>query len=82
MVEPFRCIIDYQVHKSFSQKQFTSNDFDIKQNAYFLKPDKSIAYMTVFYNILVENKLLFVTVSNGSTLNQVINSTWQMTLCK
>ena len=59
LVEPFRCIIDYQVHKSFSQKQFTSNDFDIKQNAYFLKPDKSTAYMTVFYNILVENKLLF-----------------------
>ncbi len=57
LMEPFRCLIDQQVRKSFNKKQFSSNDFEKYKSEYYLKHDKSGDYYKVFFSCLIEHKL-------------------------
>lgn len=56
LVEPFRCIIDRAVRTSFHRKQFSSEDFDIKQGEYILKRELSSKYQRVFFDALIPYK--------------------------
>lgn len=56
LVEPFRCIIDRQVRKSFNTGQFKASDYKLYKNEYILKREKNSDYTKVFYDILIEYK--------------------------
>ena len=56
IVEPFRCIVDYQVRRSIRLCQFKEKDFVIKNHQYQLKWEKSIEYTKVFIDSLVKYK--------------------------
>lgn len=61
IVEPFRCIIDYQTKKSINLNQFKKEDFIIKNNQYQLEWKYSKTYVKVFLEaILKEKKQIFV----------------------
>lgn len=53
LIEPFRCIIDQQIRKSFNTNEFKPSDFILIKNEYFLKHEKSADYYKVFYNALI-----------------------------
>lgn len=56
LVEPFRCIIDYQVRKSINLKQFKEEDFNYKNHQFILKWEKSIDYTKVFLESIIAYK--------------------------
>lgn len=56
LMEPFRCIIDHQIRKSLKYGTFKPTDFEIKQNAYYLKSEKRKVYMKVFYEAIIGRK--------------------------
>jgi CRISPR-associated endonuclease Cas1 len=56
LMEPFRCIIDYQVRKAFNLGQCNVGDFLVKQGEYQLKREKSPQYTQMFYNELIKHK--------------------------
>jgi CRISPR-associated endonuclease Cas1 len=41
LVEPFRCLIDRQVRKSFNLGQCKLDDFELRKNEYILKREKT-----------------------------------------
>lgn len=56
LMEPFRCIIDNQVRKSFRLHQFKEDDFNIIKNEYRLKFERNGEYCKIFYTTLIEYK--------------------------
>lgn len=56
LIEPFRCIVDAQVRKSFHLGQFKTSDFLIVKNEYVLKHEKSSDYYRVFFDALIIHK--------------------------
>ncbi len=56
LMEPFRCIIDAQVRKSFNYNQFQIEDFKIIKHEYILKREKNSHYHQVFYKALIAKK--------------------------
>ena len=56
IMEPFRCLIDRQVRKSYNLKQFKESDFYIKDNQYLLKYDKSSQYGQIFVDTLLDHR--------------------------
>lgn len=56
IVEPFRAVIDAQIKKSISLKQFSENDFQIINDAYILKFENNTKYTKVFLEAINEYK--------------------------
>ena len=56
LMEPFRCIIDKQLLKSFRLRQIDNKDFKIISKRYALSYDKSQKYALIFLEALVSNK--------------------------
>ncbi|MDR0305998.1 MAG: type V CRISPR-associated endonuclease Cas1 [Chitinispirillales bacterium] len=56
LVEPFRCLIDWQTRKAFNTKQCKAEDFNFQKNEYTLKREVSAEYVKMFYDLLVEHK--------------------------
>lgn len=57
LVEPFRCLIDKEIRKSFNYKKFSAEDFEIHQNRFFLKSSSRDKYNKVFFEVLKDNKM-------------------------
>lgn len=56
IVEPFRCLIDLEIRKNMNYKKFTLDDFEIKQDRYYLKRSESKKYYKIFMKALADNK--------------------------
>jgi len=56
IVEPFRCIIDKQLLKSFNLKQIDLKDFTHRQGKYAVSYDKSTKYMRIFFEVIMDHK--------------------------
>lgn len=56
LMEPFRCIIEHQLRKSLKYGTFKSEYFQLKNNAYYLKPEYKQVYMKVFFEAIIANK--------------------------
>jgi len=56
MMEPFRCIIDYQILKSYHLKQIDKKDFKARSGKYELPFDKQQKYLQVFSAAIMERK--------------------------
>jgi len=56
-VEPFRCIVDSQVRKSWNLKQFKKEDFGFKNAQYFLGRESSKAYSKILFTEISSYKL-------------------------
>lgn len=56
IVEPFRCIIDKQLLKSFHLKQIDEKDFEYSGGRYLLKYDKSQKYSGIFLDAIIDHK--------------------------
>lgn len=56
LVEPFRCIIDQQMRKSWNLGQIKESDFDFIKGEYRLKLEKNGDYCRLFYTPLVGYK--------------------------
>lgn len=57
LVEPFRCIIDRQVRKSFNLNQFSAEHFKTIKNEFYLKIENNGLYYSTFYNALIGFKV-------------------------
>lgn len=57
LIEPFRCIIDHTIRKSFSYGTFKKSDFCKINNAYRLKYGLNSKYTKVFYDAIIFHKL-------------------------
>lgn len=56
LIEPFRCIIDRQVRKSFNLEQFNKQQFKLIKDEYVLNYDACGNYYNIFYKALIEYK--------------------------
>ena len=56
IVEPFRCVIDRQLLKSFHLKQINEKDFKYANGKYFLEYKKSQKYVKIFFDAILDNK--------------------------
>lgn len=56
IVEPFRCIIDRQLLKSFHLKQINEKDFKYANGKYLLEYDKSQKYAKIFFDAILNHK--------------------------
>lgn len=54
--EPFRCIIDKQLLKSFHLKQINEKDFKKDNGRYLLKYENQKKYAEIFFGAIMENK--------------------------
>lgn len=56
IIEPFRCIIEKQILKSYHLKQINEKDFFVKQGRYWLAYKKSAKYSRFFMEAIMSNK--------------------------
>lgn len=56
MVEPFRCIIDRQLLKSYHLKQINEKDFYIEQTKYTLTYNESRKYAKIFMEAVMDDR--------------------------
>jgi len=56
IVEPFRCIIDRQIAKSFNLKQINEKDFEFIGGKYELDYNKSQKYAQIFMEAIMDKK--------------------------
>jgi CRISP-associated protein Cas1 len=56
LVEPFRPIIDYQIRKAISLQQCKQEDFELTNNAWYLKREKNKDYVIFLVEPLVKEK--------------------------
>ena len=56
LIEPFRCIIDIQIRKSFNYGTFSVEHFEVKNGAYFLKRACQKDYVNVFFKAIMAYK--------------------------
>lgn len=65
IVEPFRCIIDWQLLKSFNLKQINEKDFKYSNGKYYLEYEKNQKYAKIFFEaILNQKEEIFLYVKN------------------
>lgn len=57
IIEPFRCIIDRKIKKSFGLQQIKEEDFDLIKGQYFLKITKNKYYSSWLIEAILEYKL-------------------------
>ncbi|PIP03714.1 MAG: hypothetical protein COZ49_03360 [Candidatus Yonathbacteria bacterium CG_4_10_14_3_um_filter_47_65] len=55
-MEPFRCVIDKQIQKSYNLKQVNEKDFRIVQGKYVLDLSKNTKYAQLFAEAIMGNK--------------------------
>lgn len=56
MMEPFRCLIDRQMRKSFNLKQVNSKDFTVRKGRYSLAYAEQQKYIRIFSEAVIEHK--------------------------
>ncbi|MEK7453200.1 MAG: type V CRISPR-associated endonuclease Cas1 [Patescibacteria group bacterium] len=56
IMEPFRCIIEKQIIKSYNLKQINEDDFEISNGKYYLKIDKHRKYAQIFMQAILDEK--------------------------
>ena len=56
VMEPFRCLIDSQIVKSYNLKQINAHDFKTQQGRYFLPFDKQQKYVQMFFDCITDYK--------------------------
>ena len=56
LIEPFRCLIDRQITKSYNLKQINAKDFKMQKGQYFLPFDKQQKYIQMFFNCITDYK--------------------------
>lgn len=56
IIEPFRVLIDEQIKKSINLDQFKEIDFEVKNNQYYLKWEKSPEYVAILMEPILSNK--------------------------
>ncbi|AEE87815.1 CRISPR-associated protein Cas1 [Francisella cf. novicida Fx1] len=56
-VEPFRCIVDNQVRKSWNLGQFSVEDFGCKNEQFYIKKDKTKDYSKILFAEIISYKL-------------------------
>lgn len=56
LVEPFRCIIDKQLLKSYNLNQINKDDFKYSNGRYLLKYSESRGYAKIFLEAIMNNK--------------------------
>lgn len=57
IMEPFRCIVDMETRKSFSNKTFKNSDFKEKNKAFTLQPGKSYQYCKTYAQAILTYKM-------------------------
>jgi len=58
IIEPFRCIVDKIIRTALNRNQFSQSDFELYKGEFHLKRDKNKDYSIVFFNALVEYKMV------------------------
>lgn len=56
IIEPFRCIIDRRIRKSYNLKQINEGDFSFKNGQYYIKRDYSKKYSRIFLKEILKYK--------------------------
>lgn len=56
VVEPFRCVIEKQILKSYHLKQIDKKDFLVEQGRYVLSYEKSQKYAKIFLEAIMDNR--------------------------
>ncbi|MCF7860956.1 type V CRISPR-associated endonuclease Cas1 [Candidatus Woesearchaeota archaeon] len=56
IIEPFRCIIDRRIRKSYNLKQIGESDFGKKNGQFYIKRDFNKKYSKIFLKEILENK--------------------------
>lgn len=56
IMEPFRCIIDRAVRKAYGLRQLKEEDFELRQNRWYLKNEKSKEYARWLLESILEHK--------------------------
>jgi len=56
IMEPFRCVIEKQLLKSFRLKQIDKKDFIYDNDKYVLRYDRTAKYSKIFLNAIMDNK--------------------------
>lgn len=56
LIEPFRCIIDRRIRKSFDLKQINNNDFYFKNGQFHIKTEFNKKYSKLFLKEILLNK--------------------------
>lgn len=56
LMEPFRCIVEHQIRKSIKYGTFKPSDFELRRNAYYLKPEFKKVYVKVFFEAIIAHK--------------------------
>jgi len=56
LIEPFRCIIDRKIKKSFNLKQIAESDFMFKNGQYFVKREFNKKYSEIFLKEILTHK--------------------------
>lgn len=56
LVEPFRCIIDRRIRKSFNLKQINKDDFYFKNGQFYIKKDFNKKYSKLFLKEILKQK--------------------------
>jgi CRISPR-associated protein Cas1 len=56
LIEPFRCIIDRRIKKSFNLKQINESEFYCKNGQFFIKRDFSKKYSKIFLSEILKYK--------------------------
>jgi CRISPR-associated protein Cas1 len=56
LVEPFRCLIDKQILKSYHLRQIDKKDFIVKEGQVFLSYDKQQKYLQIFSECIMKDK--------------------------
>lgn len=57
LMEPFRCIIEHRVRKSFRNNEFQNSDFQVKNNVYTLKHGFAKVYTKTFFEAILKYKV-------------------------
>ncbi len=61
IIEPFRCIIDQKIRKSYNLKQIDANDFGFKNGQFFVKINYNKKYSKLFLEeILIYKEKIFL----------------------
>ncbi len=56
LVEPFRCLIDRQLLKSYNLRQINNKDFEHINEKYVLSFDNQRKYLAIFSGVIMDNK--------------------------
>jgi CRISPR-associated protein Cas1 len=60
LVEPFRCLIDRQLRKSYNLWQIDEKDFYFKHGEYAIRNDQRVKYLKLLLNpVLAEKEIIF-----------------------